>query len=1022
MKRFVVFASLALVLVFAMSAVAADLPHFKKGTGVDHGAPIGSLKAERDTVYICGAWGSGAAYNGQFEDINGLASWNGWTHRDNTYKTASFWNVSNYNADTLGSTPFVGNLAAWCGYPWVACTNDEQGGYGNGWYEVMEWRTFVGDNTQPTTVDWDFYISYDSENAYDFTYVYYFDSVGENELAAYDQTGVNEHAVFNFSYLGNDYAGDLGDEIVLQLVFSSDSGWSDEDCLFSGVGGCQIDEINIVCTGASNATSFTDFEDGTFGDWTPLIDPNFVGDFAMLRSGLGDVDPCATNSTYQATFIDDGVVVPGTGGTQGINWKYGPGGFIVTTEGGLAGPTYYIDNQITSPPMVWPEPANDGCIFAFDGYAHEDLDADAPGVFYIWGVRSTPSTNPDDIIYSGWKDRNFVYYGDPLYARRGDNVTDLMMIDRQFVQVRMAVLEYGYVWGWTGRDGYPAPYFDNVQVKCYPFLGPGMAGRELDRAQDVFPEIGTIDYVNLGANSCRFDMAQSISPQDDLRNDPGDSIIFQITAVRSSSLIYGDPQIVWTMKQNPVFNAYRTSVFGTATSGTAGGWNTTGDNYAFDLPDTNFLFPGDILHYCIVAQDRVTGPSGDIGTSTMPADTTGFNDFSTPMAYNLSYTINCNPTIVETSPGVYEHPEILFWNDAQGYGLENEWFYALNNLGLTQGEVPGGYDVYATNGPSSGVGNGLGGRAGLGTILGYDTMLYGCANLSVNTISNGDFGNDPSNDVSLLDQWMQQGDKNMFLCGDDLITDMMVNSGAATQAFVADYFGLVHNNVNIRPLINNQHAPVVKPAPVQPVFATVNSWIAYGGCFNYNTFDAVTTDGVGQRIAEFTNPSGALGAYPYSAATLAINATYNSRVITMPYGFLFIYDDPDEVAKANAPLNARTRVLNDVLTYFGKAYSGAVGTDVRAAQQLSLSHSPNPFNPKTTISFTMPKTGHLTLKVYNVRGELVRTLVDGVRLAGPQKVDWDGTSDNGAAMSSGVYFFQINDGVTTLAKKASLLR
>ena len=124
--------------------------------------------------------------------------------------------------------------------------------------------------------------------------------------------------------------------------------------------------------------------------------PNGVGDFARIYRGLEDNDPCNTNYTAQVAFIDDGVVVPGTGGSQCINWCYGPGGYIVTTTGGLAGDTEHIHNAIESPVMQWPSharndcggPIPDGIILEFGVYRHEDLTADSPGIFYTWGVRS----------------------------------------------------------------------------------------------------------------------------------------------------------------------------------------------------------------------------------------------------------------------------------------------------------------------------------------------------------------------------------------------------------------------------------------------------------------------------------------------------------------------------------------------------------------------------------------------------------------------------------------------------------
>jgi len=72
---------------------------------------------------------------------------------------------------------------------------------------------------------------------------------------------------------------------------------------------------------------------------------------------------------------------------------------------------------------------------------------------------------------------------------------------------------------------------------------------------------------------------------------------------------------------------------------------------------------------------------------------------------------------------------------------------------------------------------------------------------------------------------------------------------------------------------------------------------------------------------------------------------------------------------------------------------------------------PNPFNPKTTISFSLPLTASelqdVTLKVYDVRGCLVRTLFSGSLGAGYHQVDWDGTDTQGHSVASGMYLYQL---------------
>ena len=1025
MKNLITAGLLTMLMLAAGLAAAKNLPRFSGGNELHHGAPVSPAKTSRDTIFICGPWDSGAPFNGQFESPVGVADWNGWTHKDNTYTGEVFWNVSNYHADDLGAAPFVGNLAIWCGYPFPACDMDEAGGYGNSWYEVLEWRTSVADPGSPTTVDWDFYISWDTELNYDNVHINYLDSSGVRELAALDHYGVNSHQIFSFAYTGGDYAGASGGEIILQIVFSSDTFYSDEDCLYPTVGACQVDDITVNLN--STLASFTDFEDGLMGEWTPISDQTYVGDFAMLRNNLGDVDPCRQNSSFQVTFVDDGIVVPGTGGTLGINWRYGPGGFIVTPDGGLAGPDFQINNSILSPVMPWPDPTHDGSILAFDAYLHEDLDYDSPQIFLSWGIRSTDSTNPDDIVYFGFRNRNSVNWASRVYVREENDISDLLVADRQFIQCCMTVFQSENPWQPNGLDGYPAPYVDNVRVASFPVSGPSLIAQSIHLAQDNFPAIGTIDYDDLGRNSCRFDMAMDISPQIDLNNDPGDSIVVGIVAVRNGSHLLGDPRLIWQMDANSLFDPYRTSIYGQARSGETFGYEVDNDRFAFDLPDSGFLFPGDEIHYCIVAQDRVGGQ--DIGTAILPADTTGFSDFSSFLTYDCRYIVRCLPSIQEVDPGVLDHPEILFWDDQNSRFIQEKWFHSLNQVLGSWDEYD--YDVYQTNGASAGVGNGLGGRAGsVDAISGYSTLLYSSGSEFLFTLSNGDFYADPGNDIGLLDDWLRTGNKkNVFATGDNLVYDLLEGQGAHGAQFVSDHMGVSLVRQDIRQLISNQAAPQIKISVSNPVFALIDSWRLYGLCepidgtFSLNTFDAVVPQGAGQILAEFTDYSGNTGVYPYSAATLVGNLDdWLNQFISLPYDLAFAFPAMEIDDKELTPLTTPSLILQSVLISM-LDFSYPVDTGPAQAQQaFGVSAHPNPFNPQTQISYTLPQKGHLSLKIFNLRGQLVRNLVDEVCPAGPGSIRWDGTDGRGQTVSTGIYFFEARTRDQTRTGKLTVVR
>jgi len=83
---------------------------------------------------------------------------------------------------------------------------------------------------------------------------------------------------------------------------------------------------------------------------------------------------------------------------------------------------------------------------------------------------------------------------------------------------------------------------------------------------------------------------------------------------------------------------------------------------------------------------------------------------------------------------------------------------------------------------------------------------------------------------------------------------------------------------------------------------------------------------------------------------------------------------------------------------------------------------PNPFNPSTVIRFALPEAADVTLVVYNMLGQQVRTLVQGRLTAGYQTVVWDGRADNGRLLSSGVYVYRLQAGSFQAAKKVVLLR
>jgi hypothetical protein len=83
---------------------------------------------------------------------------------------------------------------------------------------------------------------------------------------------------------------------------------------------------------------------------------------------------------------------------------------------------------------------------------------------------------------------------------------------------------------------------------------------------------------------------------------------------------------------------------------------------------------------------------------------------------------------------------------------------------------------------------------------------------------------------------------------------------------------------------------------------------------------------------------------------------------------------------------------------------------------------PNPFNPSTTIAFTLGQAEHVTVQVFDVAGRLVRTLVDGSTGPGRHYKVWNGRDDTGSQVSSGVYFYRMKTATFEQARRMVLLK
>jgi hypothetical protein len=161
------------------------------------------------------------------------------------------------------------------------------------------------------------------------------------------------------------------------------------------------------------------------------------------------------------------------------------------------------------------------------------------------------------------------------------------------------------------------------------------------------------------------------------------------------------------------------------------------------------------------------------------------------------------------------------------------------------------------------------------------------------------------------------------------------------------------------------------------------------------------------------------------------------RVITKGDGEVAIAAYGDLVSEGDLGLSLVFRSTMEIESSFVEVMESEVrdgnfavnGTALPAPLQIQTrpeafalaNNYPNPFNPATTIKYALPEASDVKLEIYNVVGQVVRTLVADHQNAGRYVVQWDATNDSGHSLSSGIYFYRLQAGGEFLEVKKMLL-
>jgi len=211
---------------------------------------------------------------------------------------------------------------------------------------------------------------------------------------------------------------------------------------------------------------------------------------------------------------------------------------------------------------------------------------------------------------------------------------------------------------------------------------------------------------------------------------------------------------------------------------------------------------------------------------------------------------------------------------------------------------------------------------------------------------------------------------------------------------------------------NHQDEWLMTPQFQCPNAATLQfkSYVFFGSTYNDHYYVKVSTNN-GQSWTELwdaTTQTGGQQAYgPYLSISLAAYAGQNIKL-------------------AWHALNPPT---NDGLWYVWfiddvKVEGQVSGDDPGAPAVVTALNGnyPNPFNPETTINFSVKENAPVAIEIYNVKGQLVKTLVNEVKAAGNHSVVWTGQDNSGRAVTSGVYFYKMSTGKFSSTKKMILMK
>ncbi len=146
--------------------------------------------------------------------------------------------------------------------------------------------------------------------------------------------------------------------------------------------------------------------------------------------------------------------------------------------------------------------------------------------------------------------------------------------------------------------------------------------------------------------------------------------------------------------------------------------------------------------------------------------------------------------------------------------------------------------------------------------------------------------------------------------------------------------------------------------------------------------------------------------YKISGDSSAAILDFNQAITLDPYGAGILAQENIDAIRTGA---VQVGIMDEYL--------------VKLPQEYALDQNyPNPFNPRTVIQYQIPKASHITLKIYNVMGQTVQTLVNETKEPGYYEAFWDGRDAAGEEVASGIYLYRLESKDFVAGRKFLLMR